>query len=280
MRKLAIVLVAVTVLFAGCIAPGGGESPTPSETTTDTEAGTQTAAETTTGTEAETPTESVEQTTETSGQGNSSGWAVVESFKLVSHSTGGDNSSTRSLTEAKFTYYHGMNQSNIQVKQEDGRLLVSNNFTGTNLSARETVYSTDDYIAVRNHTAGDVTYTDPDNESATNRVRELKLVIGLATNLYDSMLDWQQTGTTTVDGSDAQVYESDTLNTTNESAPFDTSNVQSVEARKVVDSTGVARSMTVKIITPSGTYGVEVSTSFDDDVAVSKPDWVDESQSP
>lgn len=96
-------------------------------------------------------------------------------------------------------------------------------------------------------------------------------------------MDWEKSGTTTVDGSEAYVFEADSINrsaldTDRSGLTLEADNVESATGRLVIDSDGRLRSARVRITTPEGTSGVDLTIETGDDITVEKPDWIDDSQ--
>jgi hypothetical protein len=182
------------------------------------------------------------------------------------------------------TLYNGSDQSDVLARNDtaNSRELVSL----TSQSTSGSVYTTEDYVAARNGTTGEVEYGEPDSSvgSSTEFAAGFTLIGGL---FYVGLVEWEESGTTTVDGEEAIVYESDSLNETalsqNEGSGtgfgFEQSEVQSVNGEFVVGQDGQVHSITVEIETPEGTYGIDMAFEYDD-ITISKPAWVDESEAP
>ncbi|WP_262179827.1 DUF7537 family lipoprotein [Haloarcula laminariae] len=255
MRKSTVIVVAALLLLAGC--SGGDVSPTEPGTADGTETGTQ-----------------IEGTPTAGGDG-------AESGGTGSLSTAGGDNLIDSATETNVTVFNGSDQTNVLIRNDTaaGRELVEL----TRPSGTTAVYSTADYVAARNGTTGDVQYGETNSTVgvATNIKAGAAVIGGF---LYTGFVEWTETGTTTVDGEDAVVYEGASLNeselsgNTTESG-FARSDVQSVDGRAVVGPDGRIHSLTVTIETPEGTYGTEMAFRYDD-ITVSQPDWVDESRAP
>jgi len=199
-------------------------------------------------------------------------------------SAAADSSPLDNSTAVDMTLYNGSDQSDVLARNDtaNSRELVSL----TSQSTSGSVYTTEDYVAARNGTTGEVEYGEPDSSvgSSTEFAAGFTLIGGL---FYVGLVEWEESGTTTVDGEEAIVYESDSLNETalsqNEGSGtgfgFEQSEVQSVNGEFVVGQDGQVHSITVEIETPEGTYGIDMAFEYDD-ITVEKPDWVDESQAP
>ncbi|WP_324665130.1 DUF7537 family lipoprotein [Haloarcula sediminis] len=256
MRKAIVIVIAATVLLAGCSGGGGNASPTKPGTADATEPGTEIGATPTAG-----------------GNGSESGGTG-------SLSAAGGNNFIDSATETDVAVFNGTGRTDVRIRNDTaaGRKLVE-----LTRGSETAAYTTNDYVAVRNGTTGDVQYGDANSTiGVATEVKAWGAVVGGL--LYTGFVEWAETGTTTVDGEQADVYEGDSLNATavnsnTTEAGFEQRDVQSVDGRAVVGSDGRIHSLTIRIETPAGTYGTEMSFGYGN-VTVSQPDWVDESQAP
>lgn len=257
MRKAMVVVIAATVVLAGCSGGGGSVTPTEPGTAGPTESGTEIGG---------TPTP---------------GGSDSEPSDTSSLVTAGSDNLLDSATETDVTVFNGTEQTSVLIRNDTaaGRELVEL----TRPSGTTEVYSTDDYVAVRNGTTGDVQYGKANSTIglATDVGAGFIVVGGL---LYTGLLKWDETGTTTVDGEEGVVYEGESLNTTEltgntTASGLEQSEVRSVDGRAVTGPDGRIHSLTVRIETPEGTYGTEMSFRYDG-ITVTQPEWVDESQAP
>jgi len=252
MRKATVVVVAAMILLAGCSGGGGGAASPGEESTTTL----------------------VNNTSEGDIQSDSTS-------PLASTAT---NSQLDNSTEVDMTLYNGSDQSDVLIRNDTAN---SREFVQLNSQSQSgSVYTTEDYVAARNGTTGEVEYGEPD--SFVGSELEFAADLGALSGLfYIGTVEWEESGTTTVDGEEAIVYESDSLNETvlsqNEGSGtgfgFEQSEVQSVNGEFVVGQDGQVHSITVEIETPEGTYGIDMAFEYDD-ITVEKPDWVDESEAP
>ena len=252
MRKLTVVLVAAMILLAGCSGGGGG---------------------------AASPTEDSEMNATATGTGNGNS----TSSDIAPQSAVSDNNPFSSATEIDGTWYNGSQQSSALIRNDtsnDRKLVEYTDESGTTSE----LYTTEDYVAVRNGTTGDVQYGGPDSFIGAGVGISGSFTAGGAL-FYVGVVEWEQTGTTTVDGEQATVYESDSLNETglntdrSISYGFDQSEVQSVDGEMVISSEGQIHSANIEIETQDGTYGGEMSVEYGD-INLTKPAWVDESEAP
>jgi len=245
MRKATIALVAVMVLLAGCSGGGGGASPT--ETAAD---GTTTSA---------TPMNATQ--TESASMGEQTESTPTD-----------DDDSTDDSQSSDITPLSAVASSEVlaNAKVADG--------------TTSEVYTTEDYVAARNGSTGQVEYGEPDSFVGAD-VSFKAAFTAIGPFFYVGIVEWEQTGTTTVDGEEALVYESNSLNRTalnskdNLNFNFEQDEVTSVDGRIVISSDGAIQSVTVEIEEQDGTYGGKMSLSYDD-ITVTQPSWVDESQAP
>ena len=324
MRKLAIVLTALMVVLAGCsgggtttTAPADTDAPDTTaddsemdsaETTADdgmdpatTTAGMEGTTTADDGMEATTtaddgmdatPTpddspetttttddEMVETTTPDDSMDDTDGSQPAVSNVLSDSS---DSDPFANATQIEMTLYNGSQQVDLLIQNDtdsNAQILQLSRDAGTT-----TLYQTSDYVATRNTTSGEVQYGEPDGNVGfgVSFASALFLFSGLS---YASAVEWDEAGTTTVDGTNAFVYEADSLNQSffeNQQgfqATIESGSVQSVDARAVIKENGRIDSIEVLMETDRGTVGSSLVVSYDD-ISVEKPDWVDESQAP
>jgi len=94
------------------------------------------------------------------------------------------------------------------------------------------------------------------------------------------ILDWEPTGTTTVDGEERYVFEADSINDTAAKAQGWglTSNNTEVDARLTVGADGVIRSGDIELGTEGSSFDVRFSLRTGEGIDVTQPDWYDESE--
>ncbi|MDS0282064.1 DUF7537 family lipoprotein [Haloarcula onubensis] len=274
MRKATVVVVAVVILLAGCSGGGGGAASPTEESGTDASAsGTPTdgGSMDTPMEPTSTPTADGDETDTGSGPGEPTPQSAAANSNPLDNAT---------VTEA--TVYNGSQQTDVLIRNETaGAELVEYTRPSTGTAS---LYTTDDYVAYRNGTTGNVEYGGPDSYVGTGVSISAEFTV-IRALLYVDLVEWEETGTTTVDGESALVFESDSLNQTalNEDPNFETgsqqSAVQSVDGRMVIGTDGRVHSVNVQIETPDGTIGSDVSFGYDD-ITVDTPGWVDESQAP
>lgn len=180
------------------------------------------------------------------------------------------------------TTYNGSQQTSAVIRNDtaNNRELVE--LTDESGTTSE-VYTTADYIAARNGTTGNVTYGGPNSFVGSSVTFEATFT-AFGPAFFVGLVEWEESGTTTVDGEEATVLESDTFNESAYEASglnfnFNSSDVQSTDGRIVVTSDGLIESATVEIETADGTYGGEMTVSYDD-ITLETPSWVDESEAP
>lgn len=285
MRRLPVIVVAAMILLAGC-GGGGGGAASPTEELTDTPASETSTGDsmdsTATPTMADDGSESRDddsQSTEDDSQSTENDSVSADSSTLSSASS---EDPFEDATVVNGTWYNGTEETTAVIRND-----TSNDRELTELTRPSgetgTVYTTDDYVAYRNGTTGDVQYGEPDGLVGTGVTFEAGFV-AIGPLLYFNFIEWE-TSRTVVDGQEAVVYEGESLNETaftdtqNFDLGFGQGDVQSVDGEIVISSDGRIYSATVEIETDEGTYGGDLSVSYDD-ITVTQPDWVDESQAP
>ncbi|MUV90623.1 hypothetical protein GJ629_12535 [Halapricum sp. CBA1109] len=271
MRKLAAIMFAFMIVLAGC--SGGGTTATP----TDADGGDAPDDE---GEMDATPTPDGDDGTD--GDESDDGTDTDQPDLRETLRNTGSGGPLENATQVEFTLYNGTQQIDVLIRNDTSadreliRLTRANGDTTT-------LYSTGDYAALRNTTTGQIRYGEPDGRIGTGLSFGASILIfgGLS---YAGAVEWEAAGTTSVGGQDAAVFEADSLNRTAFENPdeglnygFEPDDVQSVDGRFVVTSEGGIRSISVDIVTGAGTFGTEISLTYED-VSVTKPDWVDESQ--
>jgi len=284
MRKSTIIVVAVMILLAGCSGGGGGAASPTEESETDTTASGTPMEETATGDSMEPATETQAPETSTPGtptpESDDGGDDSSQFTDSVLDSTLSDEPLMGSTVVDGATY-NGSQQASAVIRNDTANNRELIEFTDESGTTSE-VYTTADYIAVRNGTTGEVTYGGSDSLVGSSvSFRASSTAYGAA--FFIGIVEWEQTGTTTIDGEEATVFESDRFNQTVYEQSrlqfgFESQDVQSTDGRIVVTSDGRFKSVTVQIETENGTYGGDMSVRYDD-ITLDKPSWVDESQS-
>ena len=131
MRKLTVVLVAAMILLAGCSGGGGG---------------------------AASPTEDSEMNATATGTGNGNS----TSGDVAPQSAVSDDNTFSSATEIDGTWYNGSQQSSALIRNDTSNDRKLTEYTDESGTTSE-LYTTEDYVAVRNGTTGDVQYGGPDS---------------------------------------------------------------------------------------------------------------------
>jgi hypothetical protein len=300
MKKSTVVLVAVMVVLAGCSGGGGTATPTDTEAADETEDGEMTPGETTEdgmtpggddtpmdgGDDTpmdggdETPMDGGDQTPTDGDDGTDDQDSAPNAREALSNFSSSDPfSEARSI---EMTLINGSQRTSVSIKNNTntGQELIQVDSPDT----ETTLYSTEDYAAIRNFTSGETIYEAPDGRNATG----IKLSAGflfLGGFIFTGFVEWDESPSqTTIDGESVYVIEGNSLNESafdnpNLNTGFDPSDVQSVDGRFVITTDGQIRSIDVEITTPSETYRSELSIS-PDQPSITKPSWVDESQAP
>lgn len=230
----------------------------------------------------DTPTRSTSESIGTGESGDSGGQDDASSTSNTPLSAVESDDPFAGATEFDGTAYNASQQTNALMINDtaNDRELVELNRPSKGSAI---VYTTNDYVAYRNTTTGTVRYGESDG-AVGRRVVFRAAFTALTPVFYVDIVEWEQIGTTTVDGQDALVYGSSSFNETGyETASrrfdFEPSDVRSTGGRMIISSDGRIHSVTVEIETTQGTYGGDLSVTYDDST-VDKPDWVDESQAP
>jgi len=223
-----------------------------------------------------------ETSTPTPGEDGDTDDDSTESSDVTPQSAVGDGNPFADATVVNGTAYNGSQQSSAVIRNE-----TANNrqlFEYTDESGEtSSVYATEDYVAVRNGSTGEVEYGGPDSGLGAFVAFEA-MVTAYGPTLFVGVVEWEQTGTTTVDGEEALVFGSDSFNQTGYEEgdiqiTFESDEVESTDGRMVITSDGQVTSVDIEIETVDGTYGGNISAEYDD-ITVTQPSWVDESQAP
>jgi len=146
---------------------------------------------------------------------------------------------------------------------------------------KSTYYITeDDTYAKRNTSSGEVTYGD--SESAVAFEAGFSLLVPAIYVDYLGLMQWETGGTTTIDGEEAYVFESDAINQTalqesSYNAPA-LENATSASARLVVGPDGVMHEASIETESPNGGAMITYDLSTDSDIDVTQPSWFDQSE--
>jgi hypothetical protein len=261
MRKATVVLVAAMILLAGC--SGGGGTATPTDTETDTENGGMDGT-----------------TTPGMNDGTADQPNVSEALQSLNTS---DSDLFADATAIEMTLYNGSQQTEVLIQNDSATNTELIRFS-TPQSGTLTYYNTTDYAALRNTSSGEVQYGAPGGNLGfgVGFGAALTLFAGLS---YVSFVEWEQGGTTTVNGETAFVYEGDSLNQSALSSGdsqgfnpnFDQGSVDSVDGEMIINSDGQLQSINIDIRRSGERFGVDFSVNYDS-VTIQTPDWVDESE--
>jgi len=246
MRKIATVLVVLTVLLAGCNTGGGGGTPT----ATATEADQSVDASAVPGANA-THLQNVS--------------AVVTPTLEALSGNAELNVSIETGSESGSLYY---------VNDTEQQLYELGNSDGPT----EVYYVDGERAAVRNATTGEVRYSN----ATSNVASEARFSLLFASFSIGAVeyLHWEATGTTTVDGETHYVFEADSPNMTamdQTGSTISPDNVTGASGRLVVGTDGVLHEGRVSI-EAAETTTTRFSLDTSGDVDVTPPSWYDESQ--
>jgi hypothetical protein len=262
MRKATVVLVAAMIVLAGC--SGGGGTATP----TDTENGDMNGT-----------------TTPGMGDGTASQPNVSEALSSLNTSSDSNSELFANATELDMTIYNGSEEVGVLIQNDSAantELVQLSTSAGTT-----TFYNTTDYAALRNTSSGEVRYGEPGGNIGFGVAFGAALFLFAGVS-YVGIVEWEEAGTTTVDGETAFVYEADSLNQTaiNSSSDSDSfgpnfgdGSVDSVDGEMIISSSGQLQSLNVELMNSGERFGVDLTLSYDP-VTIETPDWVDESQAP
>ncbi|MDS0259456.1 hypothetical protein NDI56_08630 [Haloarcula sp. S1CR25-12] len=256
MRKIMTVVVVLTVLLAGC--SFGGSSGTPT-------AGTNTTAATSNTLDASAvPGVTGTNVTNVSALASAYGESIING--PVDFRTTMDLSPNATILRIETVDYRFRNDTEQQL------------FELNNTNSEVTYFIDGEKAAARNESSGEVRYSN-----ATNRVGGeayfSTLYAGISLN-YIPILEWEVTGTTTVDGETHYVLESNAVNETvlqRPSSSLSAENVDSADGRLVAGADGVIHSGSVTI-DGNKDIAVTFSMSKDEGMDVTAPGWYDESQ--
>jgi len=272
------------ILLAGCSGGGGGAA-SPTEEGTDAPASGTPMEETETGDSMDgTPMEPMTATPEPDDDemGDDDMSDDSDSSDLSPQDVATDEDPFAGATVFDGTTYNGSQQSSAVVRNDTANNRELIEYTDESGATSE-VYSTEDYVAVRNGTTGEVEYGGNDSYIGSG-IEFGAAFTALGPVFFVSVVEWEQSGTTTVDGEQATVFESDSFNETGYTESglnfnFESSDVQSTDGRIVITSDGLIKSIDIEIETTQGTYGGDLTVTYDD-ITIDKPGWVDESQAP
>jgi hypothetical protein len=183
-------------------------------------------------------------------------------------------------TQFEMTIINGSEELSITVKNDTERQLYR--LEDSQSGGVVEYYITDGPDAYRNTSSGETRYATGESrlENSAGFAIGFLAIAGFG---YIGVMDWEPAGTTTVDGQSANVFEADSINQSalsddDSGFSFTPSNAESGTGRLVIDDQGRLRSASVRINTPQGTVGTDLTITTGDDITVSQPDWIDESQ--
>lgn len=253
MKKATVALVAVMVVLAGCSGGGG------------------------------TATQGTETTSDDTMDGNTNVEQPNVSEALSSLNTS-DSELFANATSLDMTVYNGSEQTSVLIQNDSSANTELIQFSRQ--STTTTFYNTTDYTALRNSSSGEIRYGEPGGNLGFGVAFGAAIFIFVGIS-YAGFVEWQEGGTTTVDGETAFVYEADSLNQTalnrntegnqNFSPNFDQGSVDSVDGEMIISADGQLQSINIDIRRSGERYGVDFSVNYDP-VTIEKPDWVDESE--
>lgn len=302
MRYITTALVVVMVVLAGCNT--GGTGGTPTAETTGTEAGTTTENGTTT--EMSTPNSEMSTPADATGGDDTGGDDATggddttvddtpQSGVDASEVPGFQGSQLTNSSALLLAYYESVltgytefettyegngeatavsvDRFTFQLRNDTQQQLFVENFS----NRQQTTYVDGAKAAVRNETTGEIRYSNESNFVGQGAAYLAATYTRFTLNfLYP--VDWEATGTTTVDNEEHYVIEPTGLNETRLPAvPVSAENVTSVDGRLVVGTDGVVHTGNVQL---EGAADISVTYSLrtDDSIDVTAPDWYDESQ--
>jgi len=277
MRKAAIFLVALMVVFAGCSSGGNGGNETDTNSTAtpemdegdmtpsanDSDGGENTDGDSDTGPDGD---------SDSNGDDGTDGEPTFETSPMAAANTSEDLFS--GSVEVDMTLINGSEQASFLWRNDTQNQLVQLDRPS---GSSDTYYITDGGSAYRNSSTGETRYGSGDGRLAGEAA--LSAFFAFAGFAYIGIMDWEQARTTTVDGQDAIVYEADSLNqsaTENTDFQTDGAEIQSATGEMVVTENGL-KSASVRITTSEGEAGVDLTITRGG-ISVSQPSWVDESQ--
>jgi hypothetical protein len=301
-RRASIFLVALLVVLAGCGTTGtGGENgtaatdvtPTPGSTAADgTSTGGDDSASTTaddsSSTTGDDSTAAGDETasptaTQTAGDGE-----TVENANTVPGVEDGTVNTTKLVGAYLNRIFTGHSAFEMVIKNGSQNLTYSfTNDTERQLYELDnsergvtSYYVTNGTDGVRNTTTGEIRYGEGDSSIQTSA--RFTVFLALAGTNYIKILDWDVTGTKTIDGETYYVLESSSLNESAlNSADSDfgisPSEVTAVDGSLTVSEDGVIRTGSVLIESADNTIEITYSLRTGDGITVSEPGWFDDS---
>jgi len=172
----------------------------------------------------------------------------------------------------------------IETESESGSLSYQNDTEqqryelGDSGGTTSVYYVDGERAAVRNATTGEVRYSNATNNLAS-RARFTLLFASFSIGAVE-YVEWEATGTTSVDGETHYVFEADSPNMTainQTGSVISPDNVTAVNGRLVVGTDGIIHEGRVSIEADETTTA-RFSLDTSGDVAVTPPSWYDESQ--
>lgn len=300
MRKLAVVLVALMIVLAGCSGGGNGGGETDADETETPEV----TADTTTDDPGDGMDGSDEGSDDSDADDSGDGGDGMDGSDGDSDSSDGDDSDSSDSdgsddsdsdqgtsdielsqalntsaqgpfsgsVELDMTLINGSREQQFVWRNDTQRQLIRLDTGG----ATDTYYLSDQGAAYRNSSTGETRYGGPDGMLATEA--GFSAFIALAGFSYVGILEWDRTGTTTVNGQQAVTFESDSVNRTaiDENDFSVDGDIESATGEMTVTENGI-QSASVRITGGGMEAGVDLTITRGD-VTVEAPDWVDESQ--
>jgi len=295
-RALLVVAVVVMAALAGCGLGGDGGDATTTTTTTDDTATTTTTttAEETTATTTTTAEETTATTTTTAGGGGTGDLPAdaAEQHERALRDAGSFAVAQELSYTNETTSLLGSDIAS-ELDLDAGRGYQNGSFSFGGFASVQSSYTDGDETWERqNSSFGGVQYsygTAPYDASEPTPVN-FTTVVGETVNATTSNVSYSRTGTTTVDGVEATVYEADGQQLLDElgfnassGSFFGNATVQSASATVAIDDDGIIRLATFEIVLETEDAG-RVTISFEQRVTdigettVEEPDWLDEAK--
>ncbi|MBX0305047.1 DUF7537 family lipoprotein [Haloarcula salinisoli] len=249
MRKIATILVVLTVLLAGCNTGGTGGTPTATGTADSNESA---------------PTM----------EGSINDLDGVENGEVTNVSSLLDTFYGEGLSGyVDFDFSAEEKNSGYTVGYRNDTKSQLYEISTTNQSGKTIYYVHNGTDAKRNTTTGETTYGE-------QRFASFVLFVPSIYVSTFEVMEWETAGTTTVDGEPRYVLESSSINDTaaeRQNSSFRSSNT-TVDARVTVDSDGIIRSGQMNISTTEDSATMTFTLDTSESITVTQPDWYDEAE--
>ncbi len=250
MRKIATVLVVLTVLLAGCNTGGTGGTPTATETAAESNESTPTM------------------------ESSINDLTGVENGEVTNISALLDRFNEDGLSgHVDFDFSVESKNSGYTVGYQNDTESQLYEVSTANQSGETIYYVTNGTDAKRNTTTGETTYGEQRYASS------VLFIPGIYLSIIE-VIEWETAGTTTVDGEPRYVLESSSINDTaaeNNDLNLNSSST-TVDARLTVDSDGMIRSGDIDLSTEEDSAMITFSLDTSEGITVSQPDWYDEDE--